>query len=49
MGFSFIGLVEGATWGMRFIDAVKLSPISLAFSAYFMYYAFPNVNKIRER
>ena len=41
MGFSFIGLVEGATWGMRFI--------SLAFSAYFMYYAFPNVNKIRER
>lgn len=49
VGFSFIGLVEGATWGMRFIDAVKLSPISLAFSAYFMYYAFPNVNKIRER
>lgn len=23
VGFSFIGLVEGATWGVRFIDAVK--------------------------
>lgn len=49
MGVSFIGLVEEATWGMCFIDVVKLSPISLALSAYFMYYVFSNVNRIRNR
>ena len=48
-GYRKMGIVNGATFGEKFIDALKISPIGVATSAYFSYYSLPNPNSIRRK